>query len=43
MERRTMQVLNVRDMKNLKGGRALSAETISGAGNPPPGPDHMTG
>ena len=42
MERRTMQVLDVRDMKNLKGGRS-GDDTTSGGGNPPPGPDTTTG
>ena len=32
MERRTMQVLDVRDMKNLKGGN----NTGNGGGIPPP-------
>lgn len=45
MERRTMQVLDVRDMKNLKGGATgLSGGTIMpGGGNPPPPPDDKTG
>jgi hypothetical protein len=35
MERPTVQVLNVRDMKNIKGGKTPNG----GGGNPPPGPD----
>ena len=37
MERRTMQVLDVRDMKNLKGGLGVVvAIGQSGGGLPPP-------
>lgn len=44
MQRRTMQVLDVRDMRNLKGGiKNSGGETngtiIPGGGNPPPPPD----
>ena len=40
MERRTMQVLNVHDMKSLKGGRDDSGgDVTSGGGNPPDYPD----
>ena len=39
MKRRTMQVLDVRDMKSLKGGK----KSNSGGGNPPPGPDSTGG
>lgn len=35
MKRRTMQVLDVRDMKNLKGG-ATGSNTSGGGGLPPP-------
>lgn len=35
MERRTLQVLDVRDMKNLKGGVKISIEV--GGGLPPAG------
>ena len=38
MERRTMQVLDVRDMRSLKGGGTTSGEDTSGGGNPPPSP-----
>lgn len=48
MERRTMQVLDVRDMKNLKGGGINSGgdkngTIIPGGGNPPPPPDSSAG
>ncbi len=48
MERRTMQVLDVRDMRNLKGGGKNSGgeengTVIPGGGNPPPPPDSISG
>ena len=41
MERRTMQVLDVRDMRNLKGG-GKTETIIPGGGNPPPPPVVVT-
>ncbi|MFK7773388.1 MAG: hypothetical protein AB8F94_14665 [Saprospiraceae bacterium] len=38
MERRTMQVLDVRDMKNLKGGANTGSNNSDGGGLPPPTP-----
>jgi hypothetical protein len=36
MERRTMQVLDVQNMKNLKGGNTLIPVGQTGGGLPPP-------
>ena len=41
MERRTMQVLDVRDMKNLKGGKKNNSN--GGAGLPPTIPENENG
>ena len=46
MERRTMQVLDVRDMKNLKGGKKNSGGESTGnsqGGGNPPIPDESPG